>query len=256
MGIGWTYFNHLEEVGAFKEGNIDLLDIGAQNIFDVSANACANFLERYSSNLSEHEIQKFSQKIAKRSVWPSGKGPPVYLGEFLKSTNIRYQAFDIFSAPGVRIFDLNSSDLPDDDKHKYDIVINFGTSEHIFNQYNCFRLIHNAAKVGAYIFHQVPFTGYLNHGYFVYTPLMFIEIAKANNYDICEIWFSGPQGASNVLDIVSSYPSSRDHLLPENFVEGWENTGITNGLINVLYKKNDKRPFCLPLETHTSGGDD
>ena len=64
----------------------------------------------------------------------------------------------------------------------YDVVFNFGTTEHIFNQWNCFEFMHDAAKVGRVCSHQLPASGYLDHGYYCYTPLFFREMAQANGY--------------------------------------------------------------------------
>jgi len=63
-------------------------------------------------------------------------------------------------------FDLNTGDVPGDHGGSFDVVLNCGTSEHVFNQYNTFKIMHDAARVGGLMCHAVPMTGYLAHGVF------------------------------------------------------------------------------------------
>jgi hypothetical protein len=66
----------------------------------------------------------------------------------------------------------------------FDFVANFGTTEHVFNQFNCFRTIHDAAKVGGFMVHFLPTSGFFYHCLFSYNPKMFLLMSQANNYRI------------------------------------------------------------------------
>jgi hypothetical protein len=59
------------------------------------------------------------------------------LSEITDLTNIEYDSIDV--CPGLRnteILDLNFDPLPKRMRDRYDVVFNFGTTEHIFNQWN------------------------------------------------------------------------------------------------------------------------
>ena len=85
-------------------------------------------------------------------------------------------------------FDLNSDSVPDHLREHFDFVINAGTTEHVFNQANCFEVVHNLAKVEGIMAHAVPFAGYDNHGLYKYTMKFFTRLAKANDYDCLDAW--------------------------------------------------------------------
>src|SRR5205823_271847 len=92
-------------------------------------------------------------------------------------TSIEYNSFDVCPALKTEILDLNFESTPSKYHGYYDIVLNSGTTEHILNQWNCFEVMHDATRVGGVIYCQLPATGYLDHGYFTYTPLFFRDLA-------------------------------------------------------------------------------
>jgi SAM-dependent methyltransferase len=63
----------------------------------------------------------------------------------------------------------------------FDIVTNFGTSEHVFNQAAIFQSIHDASS--EYMVHALP-GAMRDHGLFGYSNKFFAELARANNYEI------------------------------------------------------------------------
>ena len=87
-------------------------------------------------------------------------------------------------------FDLNSDNVPGKFRNYFDFVTNAGTTEHVFNQANCFEVIHDLTKIGGIMAHVVPFAGFENHGLFKYTMKFFTRIAKANDYECLDAWIS------------------------------------------------------------------
>lgn len=78
---------------------------------------------------------------------------------------------------------------------QFDIVTNLGTTEHVGQitdnspnpQYYAFKNIHNLAKVGGLIFHNVPYGNMKKlqkHGAFNYDNNFFVEMANKLNYTI------------------------------------------------------------------------
>lgn len=252
MAVNWIYFNHLDERGVFSGGAKRLLDIGAQNFFHVPVDEGLAFLKRVGSQLNDQELANRAWELSRRAQWPPSRDS-LFLHEFFDGTPIDYTGFDIFPGAKTQIFDLNFQALSPDQQEQFDIVLNFGTTEHVFNQYNCFKVIHEAAKPGAYMFHQVPCTGWLDHGYWVYSPRVFMELAEANGYEVCELWCSGPLDKYRLLDRLGYSKSATDATLPENGVELWRNTEIADGLVNALLRKRTSAPFKLGLDITTSG---
>jgi hypothetical protein len=105
-----------------------------------------------------------------------------------EALGIKYNCVDVDGSVGSIILDLNFDSVPLDQKGKYGLVTNFGTSEHILNQYNVFKTIHEFARTGGVFVHAVPFTVHLEHGFFNYHPNFFKALARFNCYETLGIW--------------------------------------------------------------------
>lgn len=79
--------------------------------------------------------------------------------------------------------DLNEEQCPSEQKGRHDIVVNHGTTEHLINQTNAFRIIHDLCKVNGVMISTVPCFD-MNHGFFNYSPIFFRCLARANRYEI------------------------------------------------------------------------
>ena len=77
--------------------------------------------------------------------------------------------------------DLNTDQVPQPLRRQFDLVINTGTTEHVANQAQAFRIIHDLTRKGGVMFHEVP-AGSWNHGLVNYTPKFFLLLHKQNDY--------------------------------------------------------------------------
>jgi len=232
-----------------------ILDIGESCLLSATAEEIQAVWERFGCNLRGSERKRLADEYAHRSTLC---GHPtiqtLFLSEILAHTSVEYVGFDVDPAKRAERFDLNIHSLAPAQRGTFDLVINCGTTEHLMNQFNAFKVIHEATKVGGYIFHQVPGTGYINHGYFTYDALMFRHLADANRYDLLDLWFSGPQGSHNVMTNANTHPGVRDGSKLYNDVEAFDNAPIPNSVINVLYRKTVDSEFAVGLELQTSSG--
>ncbi len=95
-----------------------------------------------------------------------------------------YKCIDPDGRHNALNFDLNENIKKQGFNEQFDLVTNFGTSEHCFDQYHCFMNIHNLCNEGGIMIHGLPFQGGLNEGFFNYQPNFFFCLAAANNYKI------------------------------------------------------------------------
>ncbi len=147
-----------------------------------------------------------------------------------------YECIDSNGEFGAHIFDLNKDISKEYTyKKKFDLVTNNGTTEHVFNQYTCFKNIHDLTKVGGYMFHAVPFIGYLEHGFYLYSASFFLDLAFINNYEIKAIWICID---GNILK-----PYSRK--IAESYLK---KQGEKDVLIICLLKKVLNRNFKMPFQ--------
>src|SRR5579864_3898816 len=245
MAIGWIYLRFLEAAGMFRDGNVKILDVGYQNLFDLPEEEGYALVAKYNPGRGAAKAKDIVRDLAVRSPWPHG--PPgtqgVYFSELAAVCGFDYTAYDIFAGEQVRIVDLNTEPAPREHRGVFDCVFNFGTTEHVFNQYNAFKLIHDVTKTGGSVFHQVPTVGYINHGYWIYSPRVLLELAAANGYRVEAFWVTGPQGLAS-LDAEARAPELVwNSAWPENFPAEWQKAPVPNGLINALLRKLDDRPF-------------
>lgn len=99
-----------------------------------------------------------------------------------------YTAVDLHGTPQALSLDLNEPlGLP---SHGWDVVTNIGTTEHVFNQYQAFKSLHELTKPGGLIMHSLPNQGCFDHGFFNYHPTFFYDLAEANRYEIVALVYA------------------------------------------------------------------
>jgi SAM-dependent methyltransferase len=107
-----------------------------------------------------------------------------YMGDLYRAAGFDYVSLDIVEAPYVFHFDLNNDQVPDSLKDKYDIVINTGTTEHVLNQLNTWKAIHDLAKPGGLVYSLFLMNGFGPHGLIRYCNRFVDLLAAANKYEI------------------------------------------------------------------------
>jgi len=153
-------------------------------------------------------------------------------------------------------FDLNNDSVPAGLRDHFDFVTNVGTTEHIFNQANCFKVIHDLAKVGGIMAHALPFAGFENHGFFSYTMKFFTQIAKENGYECLDAWVSKdlaaaqfkPDAAEFFTDRVGMFKNARsgnNHPI-DHYNLTYNDYYSTDACIYVFLRKVQSAEFVIP----------
>lgn len=95
----------------------------------------------------------------------------------------KYVSVDLLDERATYNCNLNEP-LPD--IGRFDVITNFGTAEHVFDIAEAFKSMHRLAKPGGILLHCMPVFGFVDHGFYNVHPVFFIELAKANNYEILD----------------------------------------------------------------------
>jgi hypothetical protein len=257
MGISLQELRHVLAYPRLKQRPLIVLDVGSQNLHGATPAEITGFVRKYCSRVNGADLRKYAEALSLGAkVHPVlGGMNGAWLGELLERVGIKYVAIDIFSGYQTKIFDLNNETLAEPHVGAYDLVLNCGTTEHVLNQINSFRVIHEATKVGGLMYHSLPMTGFLDHGYFNYNPRLFIELARANSYAVRRLSFRGPFGlealSCRLLNGYSEYISDDDRAVLQHALAGV--AAPTTGL-SVLLEKTVDRPFKVSLETSTTVG--
>ena len=113
-------------------------------------------------------------------------------------SNAQAAFYSIFGADSYRSIDLTDprADYAADLNHplprsigRYDVVTNFGTTEHVFNIGQSFANIHRLLKVGGLQLHTLPSYGSIDHGFYNIHPCAYLDMARANHYEIVDFLY-------------------------------------------------------------------
>ena len=114
----------------------------------------------------------------------------VYADELLKQhfNLLSLNALDYSSFEDADIIhDLN---IPLENSNKqFNTIIDFGTSEHVFNVTECLKNISNLCKINGHIVHCLPANNNCGHGFWQFSPELFFNIYdNSNGFDETEIF--------------------------------------------------------------------
>ena len=227
MGYGTGTFDFLKRLGdkGLVRAGDRILELGAQEINnEVSPGTVLGFIERFNPS--------FDSPATIVAQLPGG-----FVGPIFEAAGFEYTSIDLYDAYRSIILDLNTSDLPSELNGRFDLVSNFGTTEHVCNQLQAFKVVHDAMRPGGSAVHQVPFTGMLNHGLIKYEPKFFVALARENAYRIVEWGLSPPHGVERLPDL-AGIPGSAHY----------DRFEIPAGLISFVIQKVEDRPFAAPSD--------
>lgn len=128
---------------------------------------CARLQKRLAEVLQSDSAQK---------SWDLAK---IFYAVFLDCGRIA--AIDFHGTPAAMRIDLNYPVALDE---RYDVLINGGTAEHVFNVVQFFKTCHELTRPGGLMLHSSPFRGWLEHGFYNFNPTFFWDLAAANGYDV------------------------------------------------------------------------
>jgi SAM-dependent methyltransferase len=246
MGMGFANLEYLTEKRLIARKS-RILDIGSQNLYNVTPERIVSFIRQFGRPLDDKALKEASERLSYFSTPRPGE-TTTFLADLLDLTEITYLGYDVCPSPGTEIFDLNIQRLPVERRNTFDIVFNFGTTEHVINQLNAFEVMHDAMKVGGICFHQLPSIGYVDHGYVNYNPLFIDDLVTANDYEVIDRFYTtaggGPFGSAGV-DI-------RDPERPSAPRSGSGPEGLPNFNLNYIVRKKVDAPFYVGLEIATT----
>jgi hypothetical protein len=212
------------------------LDIGAQNLFGGTAEDYLKFIAYCTGNeAATASMKEVCEDLARRSV-----------GTIVNQTTCK-ELFDLVGWEYVSIDmvdfatikgDLNTFQIDQRYFGYFDFVANFGTTEHVFNQLNCFWNIHHATKVGGFMLHMLPSSGFFYHCLFGYNPKLFLLMAEANKY---RVWHAGlrAQGSSSSLD---------DRHKSWAGYDGRQAATSPDVLVEFIFERQELTDFRLPYD--------
>ncbi len=210
-----------------------ICDLGATQLFGDSAEEGArSFLTFYAERSAK---ARRPQDVADEQLRKIARGG--FLGDLLMLAGFRYTALDIFHATNTILFDLNIHAPGPRLAGQFDLVTNFGTTEHVFNQLRAFQTIHELSKPGGFMYHDLPMAGFFDHALFRYDPLFFRALVSANDYEVL------------VKEVIMG---ARQPVPADVVAMGYSEETITDIGIEMIMRRTSPAPFMVPMEISTS----
>lgn len=236
--------NIIECKSLIEEKKPKAMDLGSQTS-SLSSKFIKNLIEKslYINNIQKKNLEKLTNKEFSTK-------------DFFQSLGYEnYMSIDINGAHESYQFDLNKNIIETYQfNNKYDLVINNGTGEHVFDQHSLFINFHNLTKKDGLMLNLLPFIDWINHGFYNFNPIFFADLAASNNYDLIKISFANRDGLELKLDkkdyailFEQIKPNRNDTKFEKVIKLAKEKIGKNIILVVILRKKNDQS-FKLPLQ--------
>jgi hypothetical protein len=166
------------------------------------------------------------------------------VADFYKYLGIEYKCLDSDAQYGDP-FDFNFDQPNKSDLLQYNLVVNAGTTEHLLNQSNSFKIAHDITQNGGVMIHALPFIGFIDHGFLNYHPNLFIALAYRNNYKLIGLWVS----VAGMNSIIPWQPRLLSYLTSPN-------GGVPDISIFCALRKCNTEDFHIPFQGRYEGAMD
>jgi len=145
-------------------------------------------------------------------------------------------AIDFHGTPAAQPLDLN---YPVNLSRRFDMVIDGGTAEHVFNVFQFFKNCHDLTEPGGLMMHNNPFRGWIEHGFYSFNPTFYWDLADANRYEILMLVYH----EADPLRVEQL--ASREKIVEMARAGG---LGPNAMLFAVCRKPRDEAPFVIPAQ--------
>lgn len=161
-------------IGLHKNGHFTMpariADIGCQVFTGDTREASRRFLAHFGGTVTDgHDAATAANR---------------FTGHLFTAAGFEYRSFDVVDAPFCERLDLNTDAVPKAYRGQFDLVLNFGTTEHVMNQYNAMRILHDFAKPGGLVYTMFLMNGYQWHGVIRYTVRFIDMLVSRNEYEV------------------------------------------------------------------------
>ena len=164
--------------------------------------------------------------------------------EFWRWLGFDYASIDVDGSPGSIPIDLNFDSVPANAVGKYQLVTNYGTTEHVANQLNAFKIIHELTALGGLMVHELPAQGHVNHGLITYNFNFFFMLSRSNGYKVVLADYrQSPQTYHLPDSILRPIRETNPHHHPK--LPEFE---IADGSIKMVLQKIYDIPYVPPID--------
>lgn len=142
-----------------------------KDVFDLLEMSCKEINMEY----KDVSMCELGDQRMKWNRWKTGK-------RYFEAQGIKeHISMDLNGRRGA--LRVNLSEIVDRWKNHFDIVTDYGTSEHVRGIYECFCNIHNFTREGGVMIHTVPISGgWIGHSPYHFKDWFFVKLAEETGY--------------------------------------------------------------------------
>lgn len=178
--IEYALFQQMRTQNALPLGG-DILELGEANWYgDVAIDVLAQDIYRFAAEAERQTLfQQLDEIVQAKRPGILFETAKIFWRTFLQPASMA--AIDFHGTADALKQDLNQPlDLP----HQFHIVLNLGTAEHVFNIAQVFKSIHDHTLPSGLMMHGLPFSGWVDHGFFNFNSTFYWDLAAANGYEM------------------------------------------------------------------------
>ncbi len=245
MGYGSTaHFDLIESLLAQRRRSLGpaeclrICELGDQTI-QVSKEAADSLHAFAARNHTPGSASDFAQLRRRLDEHVGGQ---MHVRDVFVAAGYDYVSIDVNEEGGARFVDLNYWPNEAAALGKFDVVTNFGTTEHVANQASAFATVHHLLSPGGVAIHHVPMVHYLNHALVNLTPRFLSSLATLNDYTVMSTYVQ-----SHCVDQAIAFHYGPDIL----FMQGLRDMLMDSTLATMAFiviRKNSDLPFIPPID--------
>ncbi len=182
MGLARHTLKFLVREHKRKSFSGSLLTLGRQSVHATETEVLNLF--QIEGIMPIHSL--LDEKIKKTNI-PSWIGTPqeknisdVYFFQLLGFKDVKAIDYSNFETAEI-VHDLNKS-IAEQMYNQFDIIIDGGTIEHVFDVRQCLKNLALMLKPGGRIIHITPTNNYVQHGFYQFSPTLFFDFYHANRF--------------------------------------------------------------------------
>ncbi len=238
--VEYALVRRLRELGLIKTGG-SLIEFGEANWYgDVTQEMLAADIETFADPAAKDSLAtELRALFVDRPRFLDFDLAKVFYKCFLQPT--AHVAVDLHGTKSALKLNLNE---PLTDVAQFDTMFDFGTGEHVFDVRQFFANAHNVTKPGGMMIHGLPWTGWIDHGFYNFQPTVYFDLAAANGYTLHTVCYA----VTSPFELRSL--NSRD-----SFAELAKSGSLAPNtmLFGVMTKAPQDAPFRTPMQGYYDG---
>lgn len=145
-------------------------------------------------DLVAHELKKLNYPFVPLDTTTTDENTQfarsLHCSEFMKMLGYdEWESIDAWPEEGAGIIHNLNDPVPSHMHGRYDMIFDFGTTEHIFNVPQVLQNIHKMLKPSGSIVHILPSSGHMGHGFYQFCPSLFKTFYTSNKYADVRLFF-------------------------------------------------------------------